>query len=442
MSEHDNELLEGMTEATDEEAAEWVKGLQVVQDGEDEEPTHESQAVANALVKLRENLHRVEDLDELPLPQWQIDDRIIQGSLTYLAGAPGHGKSFVAVSMAACVSSGHPWFGQQVIQSPVLYVAAEGVQGVRKRIRVWEHQNQVELSALDVLGMPVQIDIRDPFWAAFGHLVREGEYGLIVIDTQARCTSGKDENAQMEMSLVIGLLEELRAETGATILVVHHSSKGSQDPGLRGSSALTGACEAIIGVKRTHLRKKNAAAGADPTKIEVSCVRQKDAEHFDDLHFDLLNVDLGPFDSAILRPGTPAKAKNGVNTAVVAAQNQASQIVKAGGGVTVDIRRGHRGFEYGQRWASLFGAQQRTAAEIMPHFPEYERFESLLKAMTAAGIQIEKSKAGAAGHTLTYWLSDHSFAFLHAAAQEADEAADAEVIDINHLLPGGDDDDD
>src|SRR5262249_45695952 len=49
-------------------------------------------------------------------------------------GASGVGKSFVATGLSYHVPHGMAWYGMRVRQSPVLYVALEGVRGVRNRM--------------------------------------------------------------------------------------------------------------------------------------------------------------------------------------------------------------------------------------------------------------------------------------------------------------------
>lgn len=86
-------------------------------------------------------------------------------------------------------------------------------------------------------------------------------------ETLAAVAAGMDENAVKDMSLVLGQAKSIGEATGATVVVIHHSNKGG---GLRGSTALLGAADSVLGVEndgkggRTLLveKQKDGEAGA------------------------------------------------------------------------------------------------------------------------------------------------------------------------------------
>lgn len=427
-----DEYEDGVREVTEEEAAAWLASLDFA---EDETDTGESTPMTDEdwAEMIRSQIYDATELDGLPLPTWQIDDVLVAGSLTYIAGEPGHGKSFVAVSIACSIATGLPWFGRSVRPGKVLYIAAEGAQGVRKRIRVWEHEHHTTLpgGVLRVLSVPVQID-NTPKWRALQAIIAEDAYDLIIVDTQARMTVGKEENSQQDMSPVIELMEQMRRlPSQPTVLVVHHSPKAAGEPRLRGSSALTGACEAIIGVKRTYSRKKNAGPNAIPTKIEVSCQRQKDAEEFEDIYLDLVNVDLGPFDSAILRPGVQYKKSNTVNPRVVANETEAKkvarrlQVVEGGPDVVIDIHREPRGITYARKWLEALGEDWVSARQVQKALGK-DSMQAISRAIIRAGLVIEQD--GGQGTKALYRLSEQSrmvFAEDDEGSEDYEEDEDA-----------------
>jgi len=97
---------------------------------------------------------------------------------------------------------------------------------------------------------------------------------LIIIDTLARSFGPGDENSTTDMGAFVKACDRLRAETGACVLVVHHTGK-DVEKGARGSTALTGAADCIIAVKRRgdSLTVMNRAPFG----------KQKDAEEFADI---------------------------------------------------------------------------------------------------------------------------------------------------------------
>jgi hypothetical protein len=90
---------------------------------------------------------------------------------------------------------------------------------------------------------------------------------MIVLDTQAMVTIGMDENSAQDMGVFIEAVKLLAAETGATVLIVHHSGvKGGR---ARGSTSVRGAMDVEIeasmtGVTCTMSSTKQKNTGAPP----------------------------------------------------------------------------------------------------------------------------------------------------------------------------------
>lgn len=183
----------------------------------------------------------------------EVFDYLIKGylparALGVLYGASGSYKSFHALSWAAHVALGRNWNKCRVKKAGVLYIAGEGGIGVPRRIKALaDRYNE---------GQPIPNLFRMDHAVHFGEsrqvtqLINalnqcadnvDQKFGLIVLDTLARCFSG-DENKAEEMGKFITACDRLKAETGATVLVIHHS--GVMDPNrARGSSALRAAAD-------------------------------------------------------------------------------------------------------------------------------------------------------------------------------------------------------
>ncbi|EJE2981451.1 TPA: AAA family ATPase, partial [Escherichia coli] len=104
---------------------------------------------------------------------------------------------------------------------------------------------------------------------------------LIVIDTLARCFGGNDENDARDMGAFIEGCDTIKRETGATVLVVHHSGK-DDSKGARGSSSFRAALDAEFNVRRE----------GDGGAIILTCTKMKDAEEPRPAAFDLKTVNL------------------------------------------------------------------------------------------------------------------------------------------------------
>ena len=221
--------------------------------------------------QLRAALIHTYGLDDLPVPEALIDGILYRDTLAWLHGKPGHGKSFVALDWAGCVSVGWMWQGRVTMQGPVLYVIAEGVTGLRQRVRAWEDYADTRAG---VAFLPVAVQFLSALdLAAVIEVARDLHPVLIVVDTQARVTVGADENSARDMGEFVAAADRLRRATGACVLFVHHESRAGEN--MRGSTALEGAAATIARVTKDgpHLLLENPkqkdAAPFDPIRLRL-----------------------------------------------------------------------------------------------------------------------------------------------------------------------------
>lgn len=243
-----------------EETGEPPQDADLSADSESENPTQAR------LDQLRAALVDSAGLDGIPDPEPLIDGVIYRDSLAWLYGKPGSAKSFVALDWAGCIAAGMPWQYRATSRGPVLYLVAEGVSGVRRRVRAWEEAFRQPMKDVTFLPVAVQL-LHGVDRQAFLALVAEMAPCLVVIDTQARVTVGADENSNGEMGKVVQAADEIRQACGACVLMVHHSGKSGLD--LRGASAFEGAATSIAKVTK------------DGEYVEVHSDKQKDVEPFD-----------------------------------------------------------------------------------------------------------------------------------------------------------------
>ena len=176
------------------------------------------------------------------------------GDIAVLYGQSGVGKTFTATDLAYHVARGQAWHGRRVKQSAVLFVGLEGARGLRHRMAAYaQHMGSagcmlarmtthtpLDKSEAGKAGEAIIIEQARRLAEAAGHPV-----GLIIIDTLARAIAGDDENAAQDMSAFVGRLQAIARETGAAVLVLHHPGKDDAR-GMRGSTALFAACDAVI----------------------------------------------------------------------------------------------------------------------------------------------------------------------------------------------------
>ncbi|EOB4988551.1 helicase RepA family protein [Salmonella enterica] len=207
-------------------------------------------------------------------------------SLSSIYGPSGSYKSFLAVSWACHVAGGFKWAGKSVSPGAVMYVVGEGGIGVPRRIKAWEKLHHVKLDNLFLVNRPVfpvrREETEEMIKAAKDVKYRTGQpVRLIVVDTLARCFGGNDENDARDMGAFIEGCDVIKRETGATLLVVHHSGK-DDTKGARGSSAFRAALDAEFNIRR------EGEGGA----IILTCTKMKDAEEPKQAAFDLRTVEL------------------------------------------------------------------------------------------------------------------------------------------------------
>ncbi|UYG06774.1 helicase RepA family protein [Halomonas sp. M4R1S46] len=180
---------------------------------------------------------------------WLVRGYLEADSLGLVYGEPGHGKSFLAIDLAASIATGLPWHGAETTPGAVFYIAGEGHNGLGRRFKAWELKRGTSLAGVPLYASKRAAPLDDKASAAEVLRVVDamaedaGQVpALIVVDTLARCFGG-DENSATDIGAFVANLDALRHHWRATVLVVHHSGKDATR-GARGSTALRGAVDA------------------------------------------------------------------------------------------------------------------------------------------------------------------------------------------------------
>jgi hypothetical protein len=191
-------------------------------------------------------------LRSLPEPEPLIDNVLDQGTTAHLYGKWGTAKSFIALDWAASVATGRKWQGRDTMQRKVLYVAAEGAQGFKRRADAWEVGwcTMIDDEWFNILPTPINLtkagDVGDA-----AALIRCNAYGLVVLDTLARCMVGADENSAKDCGAVVDAMTHLVDATPdgrGVVLGVHHAGKDGKT--FRGSSAFEAGADTVYFTKR------------------------------------------------------------------------------------------------------------------------------------------------------------------------------------------------
>lgn len=237
----------------------------------------------NSRVESAYNFFTPQEVEQLPDLEWLIPGILPKPALGVLFGEPGCGKTFVALSMALAIANGSVWLGRSVRATNVLYLAAEGVYGLKTRIAAFRQQFGIVDECINF--MAGSVDVRDK--QQINGLIAELKEmnfvpGLVVVDTLARVTVGADENNAKDMGQAVEGLDRIKTAFNASILVIHHTTKAGNS--FRGSSALSGASDVMI------LCSKAEADGSGG--VTLKCEKMKDEVQFAPISVKLEKVDL------------------------------------------------------------------------------------------------------------------------------------------------------
>jgi hypothetical protein len=242
-------------------------------------------------LKKRVSLIPWSELRDEPV-RWLVDGLIPAASFAAIFGKPGSYKSFAALYLGAMIATGREAFGRSTTQGPVIYIAGEGGAGLKRRRDAIMRQHGLPADApvyfiKAQLNLATTLEDRDALLSEIRAI--GGKPALVVIDTFARMTAGIEENSAKDVGAAIAIMSSIEQETGAAVLIVHHSGK-AQDAGMRGSSALLAAVDAEL-----HCEKLTPEGSSDRMG-RIKITKMKDGEDDLQLGFRMNVVGLSDID--------------------------------------------------------------------------------------------------------------------------------------------------
>lgn len=198
------------------------------------------------------------DLTQPPPPMdWLVSEMVCSGDVTLLMGDPGLGKSWLTMDLAASVASSEDshWLGYPVMKrGRVMYVDEENPEDI-----IFHRFKKLGLSEEEARN--IHYLYRPGIWLnkdpdALIEEALEYEPLLIVIDSLSRVHS-EDENSAGAMANVFREgITPLARETGAAVVVIHHSNKGETNNSYqrsRGSGDISAVVDAALDVRGTDV---------------------------------------------------------------------------------------------------------------------------------------------------------------------------------------------
>ena len=232
-----------------------------------------------------------------------VEDLLTDGAASVIYGASNSGKTFFAIDIGAHVATGRDWQGKEVEQGAVIYIALEGEQGAKNRIKAMQRRGILPEGAPFFLCFS-PVNLLDPTHpAAIKRAIESvsARAGMpvrfVIIDTMARAMAGGDENSGEDMGKAVESIDTVRQATGAHVCVIHHSGKDA-GRGARGHSSLRAAIDTEIEVIHPEGDIYRTA----------TVVKQRDLATIAPLVFSLESVNLGtnhrgkPVTSCVVKP--------------------------------------------------------------------------------------------------------------------------------------------
>lgn len=239
-----------------------------------------------AIEKRQNILTSLNELLERSQPRNWLIRRIIPGNAAgVMYGAPGTGKTFIAIDIAASVASGTLFNGNKTNSGPVVYVAGEGHSAISDRFNAWFTARCIKNGKENIHVSGTSVSFVDQ--AQFAALIAEIDVlpsppKLIVIDTLFRATAGADVNDAQAMGGFWANVDLVKSRYGCTVLVVHHTGRLEQGRSF-GSIVLLANADYEISIS------------SDDHRHAIENTKQKDGEPFKLMYFELKKVHLGHY---------------------------------------------------------------------------------------------------------------------------------------------------
>lgn len=238
-------------------------------------------------------LYTIEEIEAFGPVKALVQDMVAESSLGFIYGAPGCGKTFIALSLGLGIAYGkEKWlWGKNIERSgPVIYISLEGKADLGNRLKAWKSYHGIshnddrfravidEVNFLSDESIKLFVDSIDDYMST-----REPPV-MIFIDTVSRAIAGGGENDSDEISKFIQTCDRIKTRYTANVTGIHHSNRLGTN--MRGSSAFDGGADFMFRIERAKDDGLNGTLYAEKIKAYADKWEQP---------FRLAKIDLDAF---------------------------------------------------------------------------------------------------------------------------------------------------
>lgn len=175
--------------------------------------------------------------------EWCVDELLVRGGISILAAKPKVGKTTIAIDLAVCIAQGKPFLNRfKTDQGGVLFLALEEIPS-----RFIGNLETRGADASDLIWAHIGLPGRPNATEELSKVCEELKPKLVIIDHVSLFLKINDINDYSEVNHIIASLREVARSSNVHIMLMHHMNKKSSDQdGLLGSTALSGAVDMII----------------------------------------------------------------------------------------------------------------------------------------------------------------------------------------------------
>lgn len=162
-------------------------------------------------------------------------EKFLPPGVSFFGGPAGHGKSWLALSMAKALHFGTPFLGHFTIPKaiPIIYLVPEvGEAMMKQRLNALRIGNIKDGFFMQTMSSGAPVDLREPYLI---DAVKDLKPALF-LDTAIRFNKGLDENDSTENKRFVDSIFNLLQQGAQAIVPLHHSIKslagGELEPSL------------------------------------------------------------------------------------------------------------------------------------------------------------------------------------------------------------------